>query len=149
MFFDLAEANTKTGLSSPRIIIALDGRGSRLYLPGETLAGHFRFESVLGDEIQAVETSVLWRTEGKGNEDFGVHAFWRQAIAAGDWIDPRRPRRFSTILPKSPLSYSGSIIKIHWSVKVRLFLSRGLEVVETLSFRLGNVPDVRSLKPVE
>ncbi|MDR2441665.1 MAG: hypothetical protein LBE12_20065 [Planctomycetaceae bacterium] len=134
---------------SPRIVITLDGRGSRLYQPGETLAGSYWFDFVGGDDIQAVECSILWHTEGKGSEDMGVHAFWRHATDAGDWIDPRRPGRFRTVLPKSPLSYSGILIKIYWSVRVRLFLADGREAVENLAFRLGNLPDVRTLKPVD
>jgi hypothetical protein len=130
----------------PRIVITLDGRGSRLYFPGETLAGSYRFDSVGGDEIQAIEVSILWHTEGKGSEDIGVHAFWRLSIANGDWIDPRRPGRFTTVLPKSPLSYNGVLVKIFWSVRVRLFLADGREAVENLAFRLGDVPDVRTLK---
>lgn len=132
----------------PRIVITLDGRGIRLYHPEETLAGSYRFDFVGGDEIQAVECSVLWRTEGKGSDDMGVHAFWRYAIETGDWIDPRRPGRFRTVLPRSPLSYPGVLIKIRWTVRVRLFLSDGRQTVEDLSFRLGNIPDVRTLKPV-
>jgi hypothetical protein len=135
--------------SVPRIVIVLDGRGSRLYRPGETLAGSYRFDFVGGDDIQAVECSILWHTEGKGSEDMGVHAFWRHAIDAGDWIDPRRPGRFSTVLPQSPLSYIGILIKIYWSVRVRLFLSEGREAVEESAFRLGNLPDVRTLKPID
>jgi hypothetical protein len=135
--------------SEPEITILLDGRGSRLYNAGDTLAGSYWFNCVGGDEIQAVEISVIWHTEGKGNEDLGVHAFWRLSIENGDWIDPRRPGRFSTILPRSPLSYSGIIIKIIWTVRVRLFLSENRETVEEIVFHLGNIPDVRTLKPVE
>lgn len=133
----------------PRVVIALDGRGSRLYYPGETLAGSYWFEHVGGDDLQAVECSILWYTEGKGSEDMGVHAFWRLAVDAGDWIDPRRPGRFSSVLPKCPLSYSGVLIKIFWAVRVRLFLADGRQAVENLPFRLGNIPDVRTLKPVD
>lgn len=133
----------------PRVVIALDGRGSRLYHPGETLAGSYWFEHVGGDDIQAVECSVLWHTEGKGSEDMGVHAFWRHAIDVGDWIDPRRPGRFNTVLPKSPLSYPGTLIKLLWSVRVRLFLADGRQAVDDLPFRLGNIPDIRTLKPAE
>ncbi|MDR0338073.1 MAG: hypothetical protein LBI18_13390 [Planctomycetaceae bacterium] len=134
---------------SPRIVITFDGRGSRLYHPGETLAGSYWFDFVGGDDIHAVECSILWHTEGKGSEDMGVHGFWRYALESGDWIDPRRPGRFHTILPQSPLSYSGILIKIYWSVRVRLFLSDGREAVEDLGFRLGNLPDVRTLKPID
>ncbi len=133
----------------PRIIIMLDGRGHRQYQPGETLAGSYRFDDVGGDDIRAVECSVLWHTEGKGSDDMGIHAFWRHATDAGDWIDPRRPGRFSTVLPKSPLSYPGMLVKIHWMVRVRLFLADSREAVENLAFRLGNLPDVRTLKHAE
>jgi len=133
---------------APRIMITLDGRGRRLYRPGETLAGSYRLDSMSGDDIQAIECSVLWNTAGKGSEDFGVHAFWRYAIDAGDWIDPRTPGRFTTILPRSPLSYAGMIVKIHWSIRVRVFLADGQEVVEDFSFRLGSLPDVRVVKPI-
>ncbi len=97
------------------ITILLDGRGSRQYYPGETLAGSYRFDSVGGDDIQAVEISILWQTEGMGNTDIGVHAFWRLDAGAGDWIDPRRPGRFSTILPE----YSGK-----WQAQYRPGASR-------------------------
>ena len=130
----------------PRVVIALDGRGSRQYQPGETLAGSYWFEDVGGDDVKSVECSVLWRTEGKGSEDMGVHAFWRLSIDSGDWIDPRRPGRFETVLPKSPLSYPGALIKIIWSVRVRLFLADGREAVDDLRFRLGTIPDFRTLK---
>lgn len=128
------------------ITILLDGRGSRQYYPGETLAGSYRFDSVGGDDIRAVEVSILWQTEGKGNTDFGVHAFWRLDAASGDWIDPRRPGRFSTVLPSNPLSYPGIIVKIEWRIRVRLFLADNRQVVEELPFHLGAIPDVRTLK---
>ncbi len=136
-------------IPAPRVVIAFDGRGSRLYFPGETLAGSYWFEQVGGDDILAVECSVLWQTIGKGSTDMGVHAFWRFSIDEGDWIDPRRPSRFNTVLPRSPLSYHGSLIKLHWMVRVRLFLADGRQAVEDLPFHLGNVPDIRALKPVE
>ena len=135
-------------MPEPRIMITLDGRGRRQYRPGETLAGSYRFDSMSGDDIRAVECSILWYTTGKGSEDFDVYAFWRYSIDAGDWIDPRTPGRFSTILPKSPFSYTGVIVKIHWAVRVRVFLADGQEIVEDFPFRLGSLPDVRTVKPV-
>jgi hypothetical protein len=134
---------------SPQIRILLDGRGNRLYRPNETLAGSYSFENIEGDDILAVECAVLWYTMGKGSEDFGIHSFQRYSVEAGDWIDPRRAGRFSTRLPKSPLTYSGVLIRINWVVRVRVFLESGIEVVEDFPFRLGRLPDVRILKPVE
>ncbi|MCL2006004.1 MAG: hypothetical protein FWG73_07535 [Planctomycetaceae bacterium] len=134
-------------MAEPRIIITLDGRGSRQYRPSETLAGSYRLDSMSGDDVRSVECSILWYTTGKGSDDFGVYAFWRYSIADGDWIDPRTPGRFSTILPKAPLSYTGMIVKIHWTIRVRVFLADGREIVEDFSFRLGSLPDVRVVKP--
>ena len=135
-------------MAEPRIMITLDGRGRRQYRPGETLAGSYRFDSMSGDDIRAVECSILWYTTGKGSEDLGIYAFWRSSIDAGDWIDPRSPGRFNTVLPKSPLSYTGVIVKIHWTVRVRVFLADGREIVEDFPFWLGSLPDVRVVKPV-
>jgi len=131
---------------TPNIIIALDGRGSRQYDPGETLAGSYRLESTGAESITAIEISILWYTEGKGSEDMGVHEFWRLSTDHGDWIDPRKPGRFSTTLPQSPLSYHGISLRIHWCVRIRVFLSGNREMVEELPFLLGNIPDVRTLK---
>ena len=57
-------------------------------------------------------------------------------------IDPRRPERFSTTLPSSPLSYDGQIIKVRWCVRVRVFPLRGKEIVGEKRFQLGDVPPV-------
>jgi hypothetical protein len=130
-------------MNGPLVRIRLDGNG-RAYRPGETLSGEYRVESVPADEIKAVEVSVLWYTEGKGDEDLAVHDFWRRSVEGGDSPDLRRPARFSTVLPKSPLSYRGVLVKIRWCVRVRVFLTRGREVMGELAFRLGEVPAVRA-----
>ena len=135
-------------MPEPRIMITLDGRGRRQYRPGETLAGSYYFDSMSGDDIHAVECSIFWYTTGKGSEDMGIHAFRRYYIDAGDWIDPRSPGRFNTVLPKSPLSYTGVIVKIHWTIRVRVFLADGREIVEDFPFWLGSLPDVRVVKPL-
>lgn len=132
-------------MSTP-ITLQLDGRGSRQYYPGETLAGSYRFDSLRSDDIAAIEVSVLWYTEGKGTEDTGVHAFWRYSTHDGDWIDPRRPGRFATVLPQTPLSYTGAIVQICWCVRVRIVLEKGDDFCDQLPFRLGRIPDVRSLR---
>ncbi|MDO5580937.1 MAG: hypothetical protein Q4G69_07360 [Planctomycetia bacterium] len=133
-------------MSENPIYIKLDGRGNRLYYPGETLAGSYYLDEIRNDLIDAVEVSILWFTEGKGNEDFGIHAFWRRSNQAGDWIDPRHPGRFSTMLPNSPLTYDGIFVKINWCVRVRVFLTDGRQIIEELTFRLGDIPNVRTIK---
>jgi hypothetical protein len=123
--------------------IRLDGNG-RVHRPGETLSGEYRLDGIAPEEIKAVEISVLWHTEGKGDEDLAVHDFRRLSAESGDRIDVRRPGRFSTALPNSPLSYRGVIVKIHWCVRVRVFLARGREVLGEVPFRLGEVLPPRS-----
>ena len=129
-------------MNGPLVRIRFDGNG-RVYHPGETFAGDYRIESVAADEIRAVEASILWYTEGKGDEDLAVHAFWRTSADNGDGIGPTRTGRFSTVLPNSPLSYRGVLLKINWCVRVRVFLTRGREVMGELAFRLGQVPAAR------
>ena len=133
-------------MNGPTVRIRFDGNG-RVYRPGETLSGEYRLESIRREEVKAVEVSVLWHTEGKGDEDLAVHDFRRLAVEEGDWIDPRYPGRFSTVLPNSPLSYRGLIVKLRWCVRVRVFLAREKEVVGELPFQLGDVPAVNVEEP--
>jgi len=130
-------------MNGPLVRIRFDGNGG-VYRPGDTLSGEYRVESVPANEIKAVEVSVLWYTEGKGDEDLAVHDFWRRSADGGEGLDLRRPGRFSTILPRSPLSYRGVLVKIRWCVRVRVFLTRGREVMGELAFRLGDVPAARA-----
>jgi hypothetical protein len=125
-------------MSDPEIFIRLDDNG-RTYLPGTTLSGEYRIDGLEGHKLQAVEVSVLWHSEGKGDEDLAVHEFWRKQ-ADGDLGDLQRPSRFSTTLPRSPLSYDGQIVKIRWCVRVRVLFQRGRDLVAQKIFRLGNVP---------
>ena len=130
-------------MREPLVRIRLDGNG-RVYRPGETLAGSYRMEGIAPQDVRAVEVSVLWHTEGKGDEDLAVHDFHRLSVENGDAIDAHRVGRFAAVLPNSPLSYRGVIVKIRWCVRVRVFLTRGREVVGELHFRLGEVLPPRS-----
>jgi hypothetical protein len=97
---------------------------------------------VYPDKVRSVELSILWHTEGKGDEDSGVHYFEEHAV--GDRLSERPAwRPFATKLPHSPLSYDGPLIKIRWCVRVRVFLESGKEVVGEKTFRLGDLPSVR------
>ena len=133
-------------MSDPVVVIRFDGNG-RIYRPGETLAGQYRLQAVGAARVKAVEVSVLWYTEGKGDEDLAVHEFWRVDAEEGGEFDPTRPQSFSTTLPNCPLSYDGQIIRLRWCVRVRAFLGRSKEVVGQKTFRLGDVPAVKVLEP--
>jgi hypothetical protein len=133
-------------VNQPTVTLRFDGNG-RACQPGQTLSGEYRLESIERNEIRAVEVSVLWHTDGKGDEDLAVHHFQRLSAENGDWIDPRYSGRFSTTLPNSPLSYDGVIVKLRWCVRVRVFLSGGREVMGELPFQLGDVPAAKAAPP--
>jgi len=126
----------------PAVSIRFDASGP-IYGPGETLAGDYRLEGVSPGELRAVELSVLWHTQGKGDEDLCVHQFVRRSAEEGDLADPRARVRFETVLPPSPLSYEGVIVKVRWCVRVRAFLQGGKEVVGERRFQLGQVPPAK------
>lgn len=125
-------------MNTPRIDIEFD-EPRQAYRPGDILSGRYSLRELVNSQIEALEVSVLWHTEGKGDEDLSVHLFKRFSVDDGDVIDPSRPGRFSTQLPKSPLSYDGVIVKIHWCVRVRAILTRGKDVLGEVPFRLGHV----------
>jgi hypothetical protein len=123
----------------PAVIIRLHDDG-RVHRPGETLSGEYWIESLDAVQIKAVEASVLWHTEGKGDEDMAVAEFWRRDAADDLPIIPQLPETFRAILPNSPLSYDGRIVKVRWCVRVRVLLHRGKDVVGERAFQLGDVP---------
>ncbi len=126
-------------MDDPRLALYFDGN-LRLYLPGDTLAGEYQLESSRRVPAKAVELAVLWHTEGKGDEDLGVHYFDRREGGADAPLDLRRPQRFSTTLPATPLSYEGVIVKVRWCARVRVFFHKGKESMVEEPFRLGHVP---------
>jgi hypothetical protein len=102
-------------------------QGRRLYRPGDELEAECQIDAIDARDIVAVEASVLWYTEGKGDEDLAVHFFERRVPADAEDGDLRRLHRFRATLPNSPLSYSGQIVKIRWCARVRAFLRGGKE----------------------
>jgi hypothetical protein len=124
----------------PTVLIRFDGDG-RTYYPGETLAGEFFFRDLPDIPGKTLEVSVVWFTEGKGDEDMAVHEFWRTDLEEHP-LDLSRPQCFSTALPASPLSYEGRIVKIRWCVRVRAFFHGGKDIFGQKLFRLGGVPAV-------
>lgn len=132
-------------MSEPQVLISFDDNEVRTFMPGERISGRFKLESFDPNEVKAVEFSVLWHTEGKGDEDMDVHEFRRIENDDRNWAAFRRPDQFETVLPLSPLSYEGQIVKIRWCVRVRVFPRRGREVVNELPFVLGNLQPAEQL----
>ena len=73
--------------------------------------------------------SVLWHTEGKGDEDLAVHFFRRYDVSDLQSIRGGESQPIQCRLPASPLSYRGTLIKIQWGVRVRVFVDDGPEAV--------------------
>jgi hypothetical protein len=125
--------------------LRLDGDRAA-YRPGDTLSGSYLPPRAVGT-VEAAELSVLWYTEGKGDEDLGVHHFERFGYEDDGPGAARRERRFSTRLPNTPLSYDGILVKIVWCVRVRLFLDEGGERAVEVPFRLGDVAPATEAAP--
>ena len=115
-------------------------QGRAVYAPGDLLEYEFQIDAIDPAEIQAVETSVLWYTEGKGQQNMAVHFFERHVSGGGEDGDLRQLRQARTHLPKTPLSYEVLILKIRWCVRVRVFLRRGRQASFERPFQLSNVP---------
>jgi len=119
------------------------GKTSAQYSPGEVLTCEYQIELRNYDlpedqKIVAIETSVLWRTEGKGDSDMGVHFFERREKKN---VLPKllqETHKLTMVLPQSPLSYDGVIVKIKWIVRVRIFMNDGTEHTQDEEFCLGN-----------
>lgn len=107
--------------------------------PGECLEFEYCIKRVSQEIIDSLEASVMWYTEGKGSEDLGVHFFERlsgQELASQSLT---QPRKVATVLPCSPLSYEGRLLKIRWCVRLRLFLSDRREFSTERAFYLGHL----------
>ena len=106
----------------------------------ELFRWEFQVDAIDNQEILAVENSVLWYTSGKGDEDIGVHFFERRVARKSEPQDMVSLRRFETELPSTPISYDGFLLKIHWCVRVRVFLKGGKELSEEIPFQLTSPP---------
>lgn len=133
---------------APAITILLEGN-RRTYEPGDTLTAEFHVDSLTLLEAKAIEASVCWYTVGKGEEDLAVHHFTRITGDGMTPVDVRRPQQLRTVLPASPLSYEGVIVKVRWCVRVRLFPLRGRELLADVPFQLGRLPPVTPLPTAE
>jgi len=133
-------------MKQPHIEIRLDGHRDS-FRPGEILSGEYHVDTTNVPDIEALEVSVLWHTEGKGDEDLSVHLFNRFDLSSDAAVVPNHSGRFSTQLPNSPLSYEGVIVKIRWCVRIRVFDGRGKDIVAERPFRLGLVTPARAVLP--
>jgi hypothetical protein len=128
------------------------------YGGGDELRAHYIVEGIESQSISAVERSVVWYTEGKGEEDLGVVFFERIQLerrkdstqtSSASLSTDHLTGALATDLPQSPLSYEGIIVKIRWCVRVRVFFRSGRDFVSEHIFFLGSVPVVRLPAKIE
>ena len=122
----------------PLISIRADS-GETGFVPGELIRFACQIDAVPSKQVQAIEVSVLWRTEGKGDEDMGVHFFKRMTLGDEDESDFLTQPKFETHLPRSPLSYDGVILKIRWAIRVRVFMRNGKDFHLDYPFQFGRL----------
>ena len=126
----------------PYVLIELDEHPT-CFRPGQAISGRYRLNpSESPAEVQALEWSIAWATEGKGDEDQGIHAIETIREPERGVPQPDQWRRFEVILPMSPLSYEGLIVKVLWRVRIRAVFGKNCEWVGELLFRLGDVDRV-------
>lgn len=129
----------------PRVDVQFD-HPDRRYAPDDELAAQYTLSGIDAERVRAVEYSVLWYTEGKGEEDLGVHHF--QRITDPALLPPTVSLgSFGTHLPASPLSYEGVIVKVRWCVRVRIFFDGGRDFVSEHEFDVGTLPPARGTLP--
>lgn len=110
------------------------------YRPGDELAGAFVIAGGPPPDTRSVEFSVLWHTSGRGTEDIGVISF--QAWKADDETLAAlpNPHTFAVRLPRTPWSYDGELIQVHWLARVRVRyreLGHIQEVIRDAEFTLA------------
>jgi len=103
---------------------------------GQPLGATWRIGDVANNVIQCLEASVMWYTEGKGDEDLNVHYFCRWSDIQLQELDLHQSHRLHCALPMTPLSYEGTLLKIRWCVRLRLFCSVGRDSVVQAPFQL-------------
>ncbi len=111
-------------------------REDGVYQVRSSLTARWRISRVPLDQIHSLETSVLWYTEGKGDEDLHVHHFHRLAEDQLQRVGLADQQSTQCLLPATPLSYQGQLISVRWGVRVRIFLVDGREIVAEQPFHL-------------
>jgi len=123
------------------VVVVHFSHPDRHYQPLEPVEVRYEVDRPAGIPMLAVERTILWYTEGKGEEDLGVHHFERITERAAVAAAADRGA-FGARLPRSPLSYEGLIVKIRWCVRVRLFFEGGRDFVSEHVFDVGDLPAV-------
>lgn len=123
-------------------------RDDGVYFAGRNLNLKWRIRRIDATQISGVELSVLWRTEGKGDEDLSVHHFQRLGRETLGAMDLEEDQSFECRLPVAPLSYHGTLITLCWCVRQRVFIEGRKELMIEVPFHLVVPPAVPSEEPL-
>ncbi|MEO1530073.1 MAG: hypothetical protein AAFX06_32105, partial [Planctomycetota bacterium] len=82
------------------------------YQGGTSLNAKWRVSRITLDSLTAIEISVIWYTEGKGDQDLHVHHFERLSESQIRRSGLADEQSLSCELPPTPLSYSGRLIRL-------------------------------------
>ncbi|MEM6780215.1 MAG: hypothetical protein AAF670_21360 [Planctomycetota bacterium] len=104
------------------------------YASGSQLQCSWRISRMTLDQVSGVEVTVLWSTDGKGDEDIGVIHFQRYDAENLNAPTPDDRRMIQCRLPAAPLSYRGHLVQIDWCVRIRVFAKDGREIVTEQPF---------------
>ncbi|MGB7324966.1 MAG: hypothetical protein WBD31_08835 [Rubripirellula sp.] len=111
-------------------------REDGVYQAGGELVAKWRVRRISVDDLQSIEVSVLWHTEGKGDEDLHVHHFYRIVESQIRRMGLSDEQSIRCVLPASPLSYHGHLITVRWCIRMRLFLRDGRKIMAEQPFNL-------------
>jgi hypothetical protein len=113
-------------------------RSDACYQGGRVLTAAWRIGPTAVHQAEGLEASVMWYTEGKGDEDLHVHHFQRWNDAQLQQLDLRHALPLRCELPQTPLSYEGTLVRIRWCVRLRMFCRSGREIVVQAPFQLSS-----------
>ena len=126
-------------LSEPLISITLD-KHEQVHHRGRRFAANIRSTRSIRPRFAPSSCRFCGTPKGKGTKTWPFTIFER--LRAEDMLATglHELRRFHTVLPNSPLSYEGVLVKIRWCVRVRVFLRNGRDFIAERGFQLGEVP---------
>ena len=118
------------------INIRLKGAGqTQVFHPGDTLSGTVEIHPDKVIKCRQVVLSVGWHTEGRGDSNaMSMH----EDIIPVTEISPEIPlqHQFDVVLPYEPWSYAGTLIRIVWTIHVKVDIALGTDMNEWLQFVL-------------
>lgn len=88
------------------------------YEPGETVRGNVAVMVPGGPvDVKSAELLLFWRTSGIGDTDEGVVSTVK-LVEPGGQLPSAFSRDFDLVVPPTPWSYSGRLVKINWFLGV-------------------------------